>query len=128
MLKVNETIEIIITRVNDVSQKRLYEVERQRIKRIIEMRSMGPPSPWATSQIKEISREQRHNVSRNSPQHSRTPEATRQQQEQIRDLHRIVIRVQELDSRYRERVAISQQFFAEAIGFEEHDGGFDADD
>lgn len=87
---VNKASEGVVLLEDHIRKECLDDVERQGIEGVIEVRSMASSGSRLTRQIEEISRKQRNNKARESPQSRRAPEGAREQQEQVGDLHRIV--------------------------------------
>lgn len=128
VLEVYEAAKGVVLLVDHIGEERLDDIERQRIKGVIEVRSVAPSRPRLAGQIEEISCKQRDNKARKGPQSRRSPERARQEQEQIRDLHRVVRLAVDLGHRDREGVAVSEQLVPETVRLEEDDENFDADD
>ena len=115
---VNEAAEGVVLLVDHICEERFDDIERQRVKGVIEVRGMAPSRPRLASQIEEIRRNQRNNKARKSPQSRRSPERARQEQEQVWDMHGIVRLAVDLRHGDREGVAVSEQLAPETVRLE----------
>lgn len=74
VLEVYEAPERVILLVNNIREQRLDDIERQGIKRVVEVSRVASATSRLASQVEEIRHKQRNNQARESPQCRRTPE------------------------------------------------------
>lgn len=124
-LQVDQSTERHILCIDGISDKRLHNIEGERIKCI---REPCMVAAWAAGQIEEVAEEERDEEASCSPKDGRLPEAAGEEEEEVWDVDWVWNVVDEWDSWNGEGIAVFQELWAKVVGFEEQGQRLNTDD